>query len=127
MRRALILGALVMGTSMAAHAQSAQSSPVDARLRAEIALLSRVLRSIAVPPADSFQLGNYELPAGTTRSGTVAAARGNLIVRGRIEGDALALHGDIIVYPGGSVTGQAVAVDGRVQAAGGVIQGDIRS
>lgn len=130
MRRALLIGALAVVLPAAASAQAVDTSTapaVDRRLRAEIAILSRLLGSIHVPAADSFRIGNREVTAGSSQRGTVAVARGNLAVRGRIEGDALVLHGDVLVYPGGVITGQAVAVDGRVHPAGGVIEGDVRS
>lgn len=128
MRRALLCGALAAVTlPMAAPAQTVDTvrSP-DGRLRAEIAVVSRLLRNVRVPAADSFRLGDTEVPTGTT-TGPAAVARGRLDVRGRVEGDALVLHGDLVVHPGGIVTGNAVAVDGRVRTAGGVIEGDVRS
>ena len=132
MARAHTLGALT-ALLFAASAQAQQapdsiSRPVmDGRLRAEIALLSAVLRGVAVPGSDQFRLGNQAVAADADAAGPIAVARGNLEVRGRIAGDALVLHGDIIVFPGGAITGSAVAVDGRVHASGGVISGEIRS
>lgn len=137
MRRALIGGAFAAVVfAAAAPAQqpldSSRSSPsaaqtMDGRLRAEIAVLSRLLARMNLPAADSFTVGNTTVAAGTTRKGPVAVARGHLEIRGRVEGDALALHGDVIVYPGGHVTGNAAAIDGRVRTAGGVVEGDIRA
>lgn len=134
MPRALSLGALaaVLFAAVAPAQQSVGSTSqvaveMDGRLRTEIAILSRLPGSGDIPSPDNFELGNREIPAGTTRKGDVAVARGTLAVRGRIEGDALVLHGDVIVYPGGHITGNAVAVDGRVRTAGGVVDGDIRS
>lgn len=134
MRRALISGALA-AVSFAAPAPAQQpgdttraaAPAMDGRLRAEIAVLSRLMRRIGLPAADSFAVGNQEVPAGTTRRGPVAVARGNLDVRGRIEGDAVALHGNVLIHPGGHVTGNVAAVDGRVRAVGGSVEGDIRS
>jgi hypothetical protein len=80
-----------------------------------------------VPPADSFIIGGRSVAPGETIRGVVAVARGPLEVRGRIDGNALALHGDIIVYPGGFISGDAVAIGGQVRARGGVVEGDIRS
>jgi hypothetical protein len=135
MRRALIRGALA-AVSFAAAAP-AQQQPVDStrpavqvmdgRLRAEIAVLSRLMRRSGLPAADSFSVGNLAVPAGTTRRGPVAVARGNLDIHGRVEGDAVALHGNVVIHPGGYVTGNVAAVDGRVRVAGGVVEGDVRS
>jgi len=132
--RALTLGALI--TAVFAAAAPAQQSvdtthrpapTMDGRLRTEIAIIRGLFGSIHAPEADSFKVGTQEVPAGTTRRGTIAVARGDLGVRGRVDGDAIAVHGDVIVYPGGSVGGNAIAIDGRVRTVGGVVDGDVRS
>ena len=132
MARAHVFGALsallVAASSQAQQAGDSLPRPaMDGRLRAEIGFVSGVLRGVKVPPAADFRLGNQEIATGSASTGAVAVARGNLVVRGRIAGDALVLHGDIIVYPGGVITGSAVAVDGRVRPSGGIIEGDVRS
>ena len=131
--RALIFALAAASWAAAAPAQQSgdstrrQAPSMDGRLRSEIVLLRGLFGSIHAPEADSFQIGNHEVAAGTTQRGTVAVARGNLAVRGRITGNALVLHGDLVVYPGGSVGGNAIAVDGRVRSVGGVVEGDVRS
>ncbi len=133
--RALIMGALAAATlaPLALAQQSDSVTPprspavMDGRLRTEIGLIRRIFGSIHAPVADSFRLGNTEVAAGITRQGTMAVARGNLEVRGRVVGDAIALHGDVVVHPGGTVSGNAIAVDGRVRTIGGVVEGDVRS
>jgi hypothetical protein len=130
--RVLMLGAIAAAAVAAPLcAQQAPASapqqPMDGRLRTEIMLIRTLFGSIHAPPADSFQVGTQEIAPGATHAGTMAVARGNLAVRGRVTGNAIALHGDVIVYPGGSVGGSAIAVDGRVRTAGGVVDGDVRS
>jgi hypothetical protein len=130
--RALIV-ALVLGSARAALAQSVDTtaaSPaavMDNQLRTEILLLRQLFSSLRAPKADSFKVGNQEVPTGTTHQGTYAIARGNLDVRGRITGDAIAVHGDVTIHPGGSIAGNVTAIDGRVRTAGGVVEGDVRS
>ena len=51
------------------------------------------------------------------------AQQGGSAIRGRVTGDAIALHGDVIIHPGGVVDGNAIAVDGRVRTIGGVVAG----
>lgn len=114
-------------SSSAAPMPPAASGRVDGRLRTEIFLIRTLLPSVHAPDADSFRVGTQEVTAGSTYQGTMAVARGNLAVRGRVTGNAIAVHGDVIVYPGGSVGGSAIAVDGRVRPAGGVVDGDVRS
>jgi len=131
--RALMFALAATTLAAAAPAQQSVDSvhrnkpSLDGRLRTEILVLRGLFGSIHAPEADSFRIGNQDVPAGTTREGTVAVARGDLAVRGRITGNALVLHGDVIVYPGGSVGGNAIAVDGRVRSMGGVVEGDVRS
>ncbi|HJQ20404.1 MAG TPA: hypothetical protein VJ867_08670 [Gemmatimonadaceae bacterium] len=137
--RALVIGAIAAATLPAATANlSAQQTPsaptatvapgvVDGRLRTEIFIIRTLFGGIHAPPADSFRVGTQDVAAGSTFSGTYAVARGNLAIRGRVTGNAITLHGDVIVYPGGSVGGSATAVDGRVRTAGGVVEGDVRS
>lgn len=139
--RALIV-ALAAALAPAALAQQSQAAPtvaqepvadtarrpvMDNQLRTEIILLRQLVGSLRAPKADSFRVGNQEVPAGTTHQGTFAVARGNLDVRGRITGDAIAVHGDITIHPGGSVAGNVTAIDGRVRTAGGIVDGDVRS
>ena len=131
--RALIV-ALVLGFAQAAPAQSVDSAAarpaaaeMDNQLRAEIILLRQLVGSLRAPKADSFKVGNHEVAAGATHQGTFAIARGNLDVRGRVTGDAIAVHGDITIHPGGSVAGNVTAIDGRVRTAGGIVEGDVRS
>lgn len=136
--RALTFGALATAFFAAAapaqqSADSARQVPaspaprMDGRLRTEIALIRSLFGSLHAPKADSFRLGNQEVAADATERGSVAVARGNLAVRGRVAGNALVLHGDVVVYPGGSIGGNAIAVDGRVRTIGGIVEGDVRS
>lgn len=140
MARALVLGALaVVMSAAAAPAQqqpsgqsvasvsTAQAAGIDSRLRAEIALLRTLMRYLGIPEASAFRVGGHVIPADSTVQGTAAVARGNLDVHGKVTGDVVVLHGDVLVHPGAVVGGNAVAVDGRVRVAGGVVEGDVRS
>ncbi len=129
MARLHVLGALTaLLVATPSFGQDSTTVPpvMDGRLRAEIALLSTFVRGVSVPEASAFLLGNQAVDSGSAM-GPVSVARGNLVVKGRISGDALVLHGDIIVMPGGVITGNAVSVDGRVRPSGGVIEGDVRA
>src|SRR6185503_13158417 len=78
-------------------------------------------------PADSFTLGPRAVPSGATASGPVAVAQGTLDVFGRVDGSAYVLDGDIVVHRGGVISGDALAVGGRVLLDGGRVEGEIRS
>ncbi len=84
-------------------------------------------RADAKPRADSLTIGGRVIPAGTTVSGPVVVAGGDLDVRGTINGSAVAIAGDVVVREGGRVTGDAIAAFGEVQLNGGTIGGAMRS
>jgi hypothetical protein len=131
MPRALLFAAVAAAMlAVDASAQSPDSTrrlTLDRPLRVEIAILSRVLGHVDVPPPERFHLGRTEVTDSQPALASIAVARGDLSVRGPINGDALVLHGDLLVYPGGLISGNAVAVDGRVRIMGGVVGGDVRS
>src|SRR5687767_6963312 len=103
--------------------------PLLGRLAAQDAVRAGIVRdlerlakaeSIAdLPSPDSVTLGPRTIPAGTTIRGAVVA-RGPVIVAGRVEGAVVSLAGDVTVARGGVVTGDALAVGGRVIADGEV-------
>jgi hypothetical protein len=87
----------------------------------------RVGEQIAnLPPADSVAAGARTVAAGTTVKGTVVA-RGSVDVFGRVEGSVVSLTSDVNVHRGGVVTGDALAVGGRVSADSGEVGGEMRA
>jgi hypothetical protein len=110
--------------------QLSQTQPdraVPPQIRMEVAILRATRLAGRVPPADSFIVGGRRVQPGETVRGTIAVARGPVDVHGRVEGDVVALHGDITIHEGGFVRGDAIAIGGRVRAKGGVVDGDLRS
>lgn len=96
--------------------------------------LARELRSIAedpqglpLPPLDSITIGDRRVEAGTTVAGSAVAARGDLNVFGRVEGNAVAIDGQVILHPGSYVGGDAVSFEGQVKVEGGHLGGEARS
>ena len=94
--------------------------------------LGRVLERLAkgeqiqgLPPADSVAPAGRSVPSGATIHGTIVA-RGPVDVSGTVEGSVVSLTGDVTVRSGGHVTGDAVAVSGRVLADGRV-DGEMRT
>ncbi len=110
--------------------QTAQAQPgrsIPPHVRAEVAILRATRVAGRLPPADSFIVGGRRVAAGETVGGTIAVARGPLDVYGRVDGDVIALHGDVTIHEGGFVRGDAISIGGRVRARGGVVDGDLRS
>ena len=96
-------------------------------------LIDRVRKdpeAIALPPTDSFATGDLKIVtdrAGTT--GGVATVHGNLNVMGTINGNAIAIDGNVVLHPGSHVTGSVLAADGEVQvmSPSAIVDGEIRS
>jgi len=131
----LALAALSAAAPAPAAAQSASASAapaapqqkMDAALRADIGRIAQSVGIAHVPPADSFFVGGVTINAGTSMPGTVATANGPLEINGHVNGDVIALHGDVIVHAGGVVTGDAVSIGGHVKLDGGNVYGEMRS
>ncbi len=81
--------------------------------------------AFALPPLSEITEGNRVIPAGTTETGTVAIRKGDLEVRGTVTGDAIAVDGNVIIHQGGLVRGDAIAVRGNVRLEGGSVLGEI--
>jgi len=95
-------------------------------LKKLVAKFRRDPEAVALPPTDQIAMGGRSIAAGSQVSGPVAVAGGPLHVYGTITGDAIAVGSDIIVHPGGRITGNAVAALGTVSLLGGSVSGEIR-
>ena len=84
--------------------------------------------SISVPSSnDVFSVGLRTVDS-TAKSGEVATVDGPIEVIGFVDGDVVAVDGDIHVHPSGHITGNAFAAHGRVLVMpGGLVDGEIRS
>lgn len=80
----------------------------------------QVEREGPVAPHDSIAMGGRTIAAGETVTGPVVVAGGDLTVLGRVEGNAIAIAGDVIIGESGEVTGDAIAAFGDVRNAGSV-------
>jgi len=71
--------------------------------------------------------GNQRVPEGDTISGNIATWHGTLDVAGHIDGNAVAVGGDVVIHPGAVIGGDALAVGGKVRNEGGIVDGEMRS
>jgi hypothetical protein len=63
--------------------------------------------------------------AGESVSGDLVTLRGDLRVAGSVDGDVVALGGNVIVEPGARINGSVIAAGGTVQLDGGQVNGEI--
>jgi hypothetical protein len=95
-------------------------------LKELIAKFRRDPEGLALPENAKVMMGGGSIAAGSEVSGPVAVAGGPLHVYGTINGDAVAVGGDVILHPGGRVTGNAISALGTVSLLGGSVGGEIR-
>lgn len=119
---AALLLVLAPGRAALAHAQGTTRDPVGAVLDS----LRRDPNGLSLA-RDAVGEGSRTVAAGTTVDGSVAAWHGNLDVRGTVNGNAVAIGGDVIVHPGAVVHGDALSVGGEVREEGGSVDGEMRT
>ena len=103
------------------------SNPValEQRLRRLLRAESSPLR-LSVPHGQA-RVGDFSVTATETLPGNLLVLEGQADLFGRVMGNVVTLDGDIVLHPGASVTGDALAIGGRIQDRGGVVQGEQRS
>ena len=99
------------------------SSPADTTGFAATVAARRSAGETYLPQADVFSFGNRTVSANTRVDGPIAVARGDLDVYGTVNGDVVALDGNVRVHRGAKVTGDAWAAGGSVVIDGGVVDG----
>lgn len=133
MRRTLVrLAAALLLAPSALLAQSAtpaqgSAAEVGAELREAAGRITGEGTWFDLPDAAAVA-GPRTVAAGDTVAGDVAVV-GRLDVHGTIEGDAV-VYGEgseLVVHPGGTIRGDAIAVLGRVRLAGGAVDGELRT
>jgi hypothetical protein len=134
MRALIVFATLALGSASAlaqdknqpTKRPAADSSRDTAQLSREIAQ-QRAAGEKYLPDAARFTFGNRTISAGTRVDGPIAVAHGNLDVYGTVDGDVVALGGDVRVHKGARVTGDAWAAGGTVLIEGGSVDGAKRS
>lgn len=111
----------------AAQVGAAADAERSRALQARIAMFRGSQGWFGIPDVADAPRGGRIVAAGERIAGDVAATDGTLDVYGTVGGDAVAYGGDVVVHPGGTIEGDAVAVLGRVRLQGGVVGGEVRS
>jgi len=113
-------------SSLATTPRAPLSEEAVDSLRKLIDRFRRDPEAARLPATDEIVMGGRTIAAGTRLDGPVATAGGPLHVFGTVDGDAVAVGGDVIVHPGGRVTGNAVSALGQVTLLGGTVEGEMR-
>lgn len=133
----VLIGALAVRAAASAPQAITQGGPsVDIGNLSDPVQLEQRLRSLlrggAAPllltvPNGQARRGRSSVAATETISGHLLVLEGSVDVFGRVAGNVVVLDGDIVMHPGASVTGDALAIGGRIRELGGVVRGDSRS
>jgi len=122
--------AIALDSSAVAQAAPTTERAPGGRSRSLPGIVERIWEATpwyGVPEVGALPEGARVIPAGDTIHGSVGARGGTLDIHGVVLGDAVAYDGDVVLHPGSTVTGDAVAVLGRVRLLGGVVGGEARS
>ena len=90
-----------------------------------------ILLSSSIPAladAEQFQTGHDIHVAADQSTGDVTCLNCSIYIRGKVSGDAFALHGDVVVESGGELAGDVSTLLGDIRVADGAkIGGDVAS
>ena len=78
-------------------------------------------------PDGSARMGDFSVGSTETVSGHLLVVRGDADVYGRLTGNLVTVQGDVVIHPGGLVTGDILALGGEVRDMGGEIGGEVRT
>ena len=94
-------------------------------LRASATLKGEQLR--VTVPGGRARTGDFSVGSGDRIAGPLLVIRGDAQVYGTVAGNVATVEGDIVLHPGGTILGDALAVAGTVRIAGGTVEGQIRT
>ena len=98
---------------------------IETRLRSALQPINGALR-ISIPGGTARQ-GNFILESQESTEGPVLVVDGNADVYGHLAGNLVTVKGDVIMHPGGLVTGDVLTLGGEVRDEGGEIGGEVRT
>jgi hypothetical protein len=78
-------------------------------------------------PGGTARRGDFSLGSSENQTGHLLVVDGNADIYGRLSGNLVTVKGDVIVHPGGVVSGDVLTLGGEVRDAGGEIGGEVRT
>jgi hypothetical protein len=100
-----------------------------ARLEARLVPFTRLppARMRVTVTGGQARLGAYSVGSEQIEQGHLLILRGDADVYGRVQGNVVAVDGDVIVHTGAVIQGDVLAIHGKVREQGGVVDGEIRT
>jgi len=78
-------------------------------------------------PGGRARRGNFSLGSAESRTGNLLVLEGSADIHGALHGNLVTVEGDVIVHPGGVVSGDVLTLGGTVRDQGGEIGGEVRT
>lgn len=101
-----------------------QPTVIEERLRAALQPGADIRLTI---PGGTARRGDYSVGSEASLSGHLLVVDGNADVYGTLRGNLVTVKGDVVVHPGGLVTGDILSLGGEVRDRGGEIGGEVRT
>ncbi|HEX2451315.1 MAG TPA: hypothetical protein VHJ69_09240, partial [Gemmatimonadales bacterium] len=100
-----------------------QSERVERAVRHAVPATPNAETRLTVPNGQ-VRLGDFTIGSDQVINGHLLVLQGDANVYGRLLGNLVTLNGDVVVYPGGVVQGDILALNGQVLSRGGEIAGE---
>jgi hypothetical protein len=78
-------------------------------------------------PGGTARRGDYSVGSDASLTGHLLVVDGNADVYGTLRGNLVTVKGDVVVHPGGVVSGDILTLGGQVRDRGGEIGGEVRT
>ena len=101
-----------------------QPTAIETRLRAALQPGGNLRLTI---PGGTGRQGDYSLGSEESLAGHLLVVDGDADVYGTLRGNLVTVRGDVVLHPGGVVTGDILTVGGEVRDLGGEIGGEVRT
>ncbi len=101
-----------------------QPTVIEARLRTAFRPGADLRVTI---PGGTARQGDYSVGSTESLTGHLLVVDGNADVYGTLRGNLVTVKGDVVVHPGGVVTGDILTLGGEVRDRGGEIGGEVRT
>jgi hypothetical protein len=98
---------------------------LEARLRSALEPTEGELRLTV--PGGTARRGDFSLGSSETHSGHLLVVEGDADIYGHLGGNLVTVKGDVVVHPGGVVSGDVLTLGGEVRDEGGEIGGEVRT
>lgn len=98
---------------------------IEAQLRSALRPQDGAMR-ITVPNGTA-RLGDFSIGSNESVSGHLLVVQGTADVYGKLLGNLVTVEGDVVLHPGGVVSGDILTLGGEVRDEGGEIGGEVRS